>query len=125
MINLPSKEIYIKATTIFYLTTTKLTKCRCWTIPKAGKNVRKQEFLYNTGEGKNWRSYFRNSLAEFSDIKYVTHLNSAPPHLVYVPREALPQLQATWGKGTFYLFEFICTQELESTQASIIRGIHQ
>ena len=46
MINLPSKEIYIKATTIFYLTTTKLTKCRCWTIPKAGNDVEKPNHPY-------------------------------------------------------------------------------
>ena len=55
-INLPTKQRTVfytlyKAITIIYLTTVKLTKCRCCTIPKADKNARKWE-LSNTGEGK-------------------------------------------------------------------------
>ena len=56
-----------KAITIFYLTTVKLAKWRCCTIPEADKNMRKWE-LSNTGEGKNWCSHFRNNLAELSVI---------------------------------------------------------
>lgn len=73
LIFLVNRKVYIKVIMRFYLIIIKLVKCRMLYDIKSWQKREKIVFL-QVGECKNWCSYFRNNLVEFSDIKYVINL---------------------------------------------------
>lgn len=105
----------------FYLTTVKSAKCKILYSTNSWQKWNNRNSYTFLVRGKIVVAILKNNLVEFCDIKLVTDLYSATSYLA-TSRNSSTAISNT-KEDTYY--RIICIQELESTWASMIRGINK